>query len=58
MHASLLASHIAIYSYLMYGNCYIPLDMRTIIIMITVIFMDYANSQYPDCADGACPYGE
>ena len=43
----------------MYGNYYIYalLDMRTII-LIAVIFMDYANSRYPDCVDVTCPDGE
>ena len=35
----------------------IPLDMRAIT-LITVIFMDHANSQYPDCVDVTCPDGE
>ena len=38
------------YSYQMQGNYYISLDIRAII-LITVIFMDYANSQYPDCVE-------
>ena len=35
----------------------ITLDMKAII-MIIVIFMDCATSQYPDCVDVTCPDGE
>ena len=31
--------------------------MKTIIVII-VILMDCADSQYPDCADVTCPDGE
>ena len=54
MHPYIFSYKIYVYACIIVYN---SLDMRAII-LITMIFMDHANSQYPHCVDATCPDGE
>ena len=57
MMAILILPFIAVLAKIFIVSCIATLD-RKIIILIIVIFMDYATNQYPDCVDVTCPDGE
>ena len=41
-----------------WADSLMQVESGKIIILIVVIFIDYATSQYPDCVDVTCPDGE